>query len=217
MHGHDLNTVWFRLCHSQSQFKCFYSIFLINTSHCAFSVILFCILFTFLKSEASTRLEQSYMTFLHDFLTWLSLDCLTQWRETDPQCKALLLALCELAGTRVFFCPRAVFDVNMLKAWFSFVVIRLSTQPENTCWEVDKTVRCMRRRVNMVDERVKSKRNWAWPHWEMQYTAIIEYRIIVCAYSHVLTLFKQTVNCPPGSLCPPQCTGQISCCVCVCP
>lgn len=32
----------------------------------------------------------------------------------------------------VLLCPRAVFDVNMLEAWLSFVVIRLSAQRENS-------------------------------------------------------------------------------------
>lgn len=41
-------------------------------------------------------------------------------------------------------CPRIVFDVNMLEAWLSFVVIRLSAQRENSHREGEReTERCV--------------------------------------------------------------------------
>lgn len=44
----------------------------------------------------------------------------------------------------VLLCPRAVFDVNMLEAWLSFVVIRLSAQRENSHREGEReTERCV--------------------------------------------------------------------------
>lgn len=71
-------------------------------------------------------------------------------------------------------CPGAVFDVNMLEAWLSFVVIRLSAQPLS-CWEGEKETEvcvcvCVSR-VNVGEDRMENKRNWAWTSLPRPYTA----------------------------------------------
>ena len=123
----------------------------------------------------------------------------------------------------VLLWPSAVFDVNMLEAWLSFVVIRLSAQLENGHCEGERESRerrtcvfvciCLcvwvRAREREMWGRIGwgNKRNWAWTSRARPYTALMQYTVnapvCMCLCARVLTLFKQTVNRPPGSLCPP--------------